>query len=245
MDNETYRAELFHEPAPNNVNMPWTIERQLEAYAMHPDATERHKILLDSWRQLKRWLSQMLGYTLASFPAYSLHNETHCQAILHNIECLLGEFELHKLSATDCFVILVTAYLHDIGMVITYTDRQTIIKSDRFREMIEELKNSPDASLQNAAAELQVTCYKMGEPLDESDRNKRLTQLYERKLKVFDSITLLLGEQQRRFHAELAEKKVKEQMQSNSKLQKGFELTQIPMRIFYQAAVCARLHGDA
>lgn len=28
MDNETYRAELFHEPAPNNVNMPWTIERQ-------------------------------------------------------------------------------------------------------------------------------------------------------------------------------------------------------------------------
>lgn len=34
-------------------------------------------------------------------------------------------------------------------------------------------------------------------------------------------------------------------MQSNSKLQKGFELTQIPMRIFYQAAVCARLHGDA
>ena len=37
MDNETYRAELFHEPAPNNVNMPWTIERQLEAYAMHPD----------------------------------------------------------------------------------------------------------------------------------------------------------------------------------------------------------------
>lgn len=245
MDNETYRAELFHEPAPNNVNMPWTIERQLEAYAMHPDATERHKILLDSWRQLKRWLSQMLGYTLASFPAYSLHNETHCQAILHNIECLLGEFELHKLSATDCFVILVTAYLHDIGMVITYTDRQTIIKSDRFREMIEELKNSPDASLQNAAAELQVTCYKMGEPLDESDRNKRLTQLYERKLKVFDSITLLLGEQQRRFHAELAEKKVKDQMQSNSKLQKGFELTQIPMRIFYQAAVCARLHGDA
>ena len=151
MDNETYRAELFHEPAPNNVNMPWTIERQLEAYAMHPDATERHKILLDSWRQLKRWLSQMLGYTLASFPAYSLHNETHCQAILHNIECLLGEFELHKLSATDCFVILVTVYLHDIGMVITYTDRQTIIKSDRFREMIEELKNSPDASLQNAA----------------------------------------------------------------------------------------------
>ena len=52
MDNETYRAELFHEPAPNNVNMPWTIERQLEAYAMHPDATEGHKILLDSWRQL-------------------------------------------------------------------------------------------------------------------------------------------------------------------------------------------------
>lgn len=67
MDNETYRAELFHEPAPNNVNMPWTIERQLEAYAMHPDATERHKILLDSWRQLSVGFRRCLDIRLHLF----------------------------------------------------------------------------------------------------------------------------------------------------------------------------------
>lgn len=142
-----------------NVKMPWTVEQQLEAYAEHPKATERHEILWDSWKQLKRWMSQMLGYTLVSFPAYSLHNETHCQAILHNIECLLGEAEIRKLSPTDCFVILVTVYLHDIGMIITYTERQNIIKSDKFREMVEELKNSSDPSFRRAAEELQSICY--------------------------------------------------------------------------------------
>lgn len=126
MDNDSKRENSFY-PSHSDVYIPWTIESQLRAYASHPQATERHEILWYSWKQIKRWLSQMLEYTLASFPAYSLHNETHCQAILHNIECLLGEPEIRKLSATNCFVILVSVYLHDIGMVITYSDRQDMI----------------------------------------------------------------------------------------------------------------------
>lgn len=71
-----------------------------------------------------------------------------------------------------------------------------------------------------------------------------MTQLYERKLKVFDAIALLLGEQQRRNHPEVAEKRIKAENDVPDGLRSGFEMTQIPMRIFKQAAVCARLHGD-
>ena len=241
MENAIERENAFPPPH-SDVYIPWTIESQLKSYATHLDATERHEVLWYSWKQIKRWLSQMLEYTLASFPAYSLHNETHCQAILHNIECLLGEPEIRKLSATDCFVILIAVYLHDIGMVITYSDRQDMLQSDSFSELIDELRNSSSSVLQKAAAELQDVNYDFrGEP----DRKARMKKLYEKKLKVFDAMSLILGEHQRKLHAKISEQRVKKWTDGPSKLQAGLELTQIPMRIFYQAAVCAELHGES
>ena len=71
--------------------MPWTIEQQLQAYATNPQRTERHEILWTSWLQDRRWLSQLLEYTVFSAPMYSRHNASHCEAVIHNIECLLGE----------------------------------------------------------------------------------------------------------------------------------------------------------
>ena len=241
MENAIERENAFPPPH-SDVYIPWTIESHLKSYATHLDATERHEVLWYSWKQIKRWLSQMLEYTLASFPAYSLHNETHCQAILHNIECLLGEPEIRKLSATDCFVILIAVYLHDIGMVITYSDRQDMLQSDSFSELIDELRNSSSSVLQKAAAELQDVNYDFrGEP----DRKARMKKLYEKKLKVFDAMSLILGEHQRKLHAKISEQRVKKWTDGPSKLQAGLELTQIPMRIFYQAAVCAELHGES
>ena len=71
--------------------MPWTIEQQLHSYAMSPQHTERHEILWNSWLQDHRWLSELLEYTVFSAPMYSRHNASHCEAVIHNIECLLGE----------------------------------------------------------------------------------------------------------------------------------------------------------
>ena len=108
------------------LNMPWTIEHQLEAYAHDPRHTDRHESLYWSWKQLSRWLVNLLDYSIASFPTYSQHSESHCLSILHNIECLLGEDEIRRLSPTDCFGILLTVYLHDLGMIITDEDRNAI-----------------------------------------------------------------------------------------------------------------------
>lgn len=72
-----------------------------------------------------------------------------------------------------------------------------------------------------------------------------MKKLYEKKLKVFDAMSLILGEHQRKLHAKISEQRVKKWTDGPSKLQAGLELTQIPMRIFYQAAVCAELHGES
>lgn len=54
------------------------------------------------------------------FPHYSCHDESHSRQILVHIERLLGEENISKLGATDTWLILESAYFHDIGMVIPF-----------------------------------------------------------------------------------------------------------------------------
>jgi len=108
-----------------------TIERQLEQFYLN-DAhhAERYEVLWHAWHNNKRWLIQLLQTTLSSFPSYSKHDESHASTVLTNIEMILGEKRIRELSATDCFMILHTVYIHDIGMVITHTDRENIVKNE-------------------------------------------------------------------------------------------------------------------
>jgi len=101
-----------------------TIEGQLEYYYKNGQHAERNGVLWHAWCQNKRWLSQLLETTMGSFPTYSKHDESHAKTILHNIEMILGERRIETLSASDCFMLLHTVYIHDIGMVITYKERE-------------------------------------------------------------------------------------------------------------------------
>lgn len=136
-----------------------TIERQLQMYERHPDGNERAATLWHAWHQNKRWLIRLLELTLASFPSYSRHDASHADAVLHNIERVMGESRIAQLSATDCFAILHTVYIHDIGMAILAEDRERIVRSDEFVEMIDELADGADKDLKKAAALLKKNFY--------------------------------------------------------------------------------------
>lgn len=120
--------------AVEDVKFFLTIEKQLQRYTdeKNPESTDRHRTLWHSWNQNKRWIRQLLELTLPSFPTFSRHDVSHSQSVLHNIESILGEQRISKLSATDCFVLLHTAYLHDIGMCITFDERAQIVKDHDF-----------------------------------------------------------------------------------------------------------------
>lgn len=225
------------------LKLPWTIEQQLNAYADAQGHTERHEILQQSWGQNRRWLAQMLEFTLADFPNYSQHNETHCRAVIHNIECLLGEEEIHRLSPTDCFAILMTVYLHDLGMCITDEDRGKIIESKEFTNWIEQMEQSADSEYLNAVKALKQTDYSFQKTDNPAENRRNYRRLYAQKMEVFYALSFLVGEQQRKHHAEIAAERMTQWVTNPTGLQNGFSVTSIPDRIFLLISQCAALHG--
>lgn len=240
-----WNSESSYPRESNFLNMPWTIEHQLEAYARDARHTERHEALYTSWKQLGRWLESLLDYTVASFPTYSQHNVSHCKTILHNIEAILGEEEIHRLSPTDCFGILIAVYLHDLGMSITAEDKRQIVSSDDFYYSIEELDNSQDVELREAAKILKKVDYSFPESGNPNTIRDNLKKLYNEKLDVFNALGLLLGEQQRSVHARKSADKFEKWVKEADQTQSGFAMTGIPLRIFLQLAGCAKMHGEA
>lgn len=127
-------------------------------------------------------LAQLLQITISSFPSYSKHDESHAATVLTNIEMILGEERIAELSATDCFMILHTVYIHDIGMVITHTDREQIVQNDKFLEMVEKLNHENDFVFQKAIKALRQTKYDYSE---KDTKEEAMKQLYSDKLKVY------------------------------------------------------------
>lgn len=225
-----------------------TIEGQLQMYERHPEKSERSATLWHAWRQNKGWLTRLLELTIASFPSYSRHNASHAEAVLYNIERILGENRIKELSATDCFAILHTVYVHDIGMAMLASDRENIIRSDEFTDMIDDLEDSADDDLRYAARQLKKRCYKKhpGENVDYEGAKyyERQRSLYAEKLDTYYAVIQMLAEYQRRKHGENAATKVKDWIKGKDMLQSEFAMSGIPMRIFFRIADCASLHTD-
>lgn len=225
-----------------------TIERRLQQYERHPDKSERSAILWHAWCQNKGWLKRLLELTLASFPSYSRHDASHAEAILHNIERILGESRIIDLSATDCFAILHTVYVHDIGMAILAADREKIVKSDGFIEMIDEMSQGADDDLRKAALQLKKRHY--GKNMDtEADHDglvyhNQKKELYAEKLETYYAVVQLIAEYQRKQHGEKAASSIREWISDENKLRSEFAMSGIPMRIFFRIADCASLHTD-
>lgn len=219
-----------------------TIENRLENYYLNENHTERNEILWHAWCQNKRWISQLLETTMSSFPTYSKHDESHAVTVLHNIEMILGEKRIQELSASDCFMLLHAVYIHDIGMVITHTDREDIVKNEKFIDMVNELSEEGDEVFQKAIKALQQTQYEYD---DVDTREEQLKKLYIDKLSVYYAILHLIANYQRSEHGELSTERLSEWTLKSEKLGAGFSMAGIPQRIFLLIAKCAGLHTDS
>lgn len=81
--------------------------------------------LFIQWKVAKANIPQSLETISHIFPHYSLHNESHSINILSNILRMLGMDVLEKFSIGDLWLLLSSAYYHDIGMVVTAQDKKT------------------------------------------------------------------------------------------------------------------------
>ena len=222
------------------MKLPLTIEGQLEAYAAAKEGTARHEILWTTWKQNKRWITQLLEGNLGLFPSFSRHDASHALTVLRNIEMILGESRIALLSASDCFMILHTVYIHDVGMIITDAQKKEIVTNEKFIEMIDELSSAGDESSKKAAEILKRSEYFY--KAEEEIENKK--KLYEDKLEIYNAMIYLLAMYQRREHGEETKNQLYQWTKSPEKLGTGFSMSGIPQRIFLTIAECARMHTE-
>ena len=223
-------------------NIPLTIETQLESYTRYRNSTHRHDVLWHAWNHSKGWIEKLLMWTLPSFPSYSLHDASHAESVLHNIEMILGEQNIKKLSASDCFMILHTVYIHDVGMCITAEYRREQLKNPEFQKFLHQCK--ADISLKKYADVLLAdtrhseTCGSKSIEKSENDDDS------DYKLTVYYGIMYLVSEFRRKRHAEESKKMLNGWIRSEDKLGSGFSTSGIAKRFFYCIADCASVHNS-
>lgn len=72
------------------------------------------------------------------FRNYTLHNSKHALKILHLMEYIIPNDTLNSLTPLEHLILIYSAYLHDIGMVITTLERNEILSKSEFQEVIRE-----------------------------------------------------------------------------------------------------------
>lgn len=115
------------------------------------DENEEYANLLASWNLGKETYKELLSAVNIYFPHYSKHDYTHSENIITNIEMLLGEECIRKLSPTDTWLILNCAYLHDSGMVLLDENLRKDWKTGEFQKYLKSLEESNDIDLRNAS----------------------------------------------------------------------------------------------
>ncbi|WP_460422470.1 HD domain-containing protein [Pseudomonas sp. ZL2] len=94
------------------------------------------KSLYSQWDFDEKLIPKALQTVGALFPHYSRHDESHSKQILINIERVLGE-NIALLTATDTWLILESAYWHDIGMVVPRSDMDEALQDPKFKEFLQ------------------------------------------------------------------------------------------------------------
>lgn len=111
------------------------IEKKLRELA---DKNNNYSMLLAQWEFDKRLLTQALTSISRDFPHYSLHDVSHSNTLILQIEKVIKP-NIDRLSATDCWLILESCYWHDCGMIITNEEKEKLLIDPDFFGYLEKL----------------------------------------------------------------------------------------------------------
>lgn len=130
-------------------------EYKLEAHlnslcTQYPQYVNLHS----TWTLNKCACSDLLKSVVIHYPHFSMHDASHSEAIISNIEMLLGD-RIEKLSPTDTWLLLHAAYAHDLGMVIEWGKIKAVWETPEFQNYLFSLTTSTDPDLRKAAEFIQ------------------------------------------------------------------------------------------
>ena len=104
------------------------LERKLK-----DEAPELHQCVRDSVFMLQG----MLESFLPRFPDFTDRSLLHSMDVLDYANRILGQEQMCRLSAGECFVLIMACYLHDIGMGISQKDYEVFSRSIDFGDYFE------------------------------------------------------------------------------------------------------------
>lgn len=107
--------------------------------------------LYSTWTLNKRACTDLLKSVVIRYPHFSLHDSSHAETVISNIEMLLGS-RIQTLSPTDTWLLLHAAYTHDLGMIIQWSEIQDLWEQQEFQDYLLSLASSSDLELREAAA---------------------------------------------------------------------------------------------
>lgn len=208
---------------------PYKLEQHLnEMCSSDPTYTN----LLSTWNINKKACQDALSTVVMSYPHYTKHDISHCEAVITAIEKLLGEETIRTLSPTDTWLLLQAAYLHDIGMVIECKRVEENWKTEEFQEYLHESEESSDKSLAESAKYIN------------SFRNTSMEEdVLSWPVNVRYAVTLLIADYYRRRHAKDSDLYVQD-MGKVFHIDLGFNGL-IQSRLVYLLADIVGLHGEA
>ncbi|WP_238917317.1 ATP-binding protein [Clostridium sp. YIM B02555] len=132
------------------IKTQYSLVKHLKLYS---ESDEKYKNLYATWVQDEKVYTNALATISTSFPHYSMHDASHSWSIVNKIEMILGESRIRQLSPTDTFLILETAFVHDLGMIISEEDQKELWSKIEFRKYIEDIiNNNYDKDLVAAAS---------------------------------------------------------------------------------------------
>ncbi|WP_180126275.1 MULTISPECIES: ATP-binding protein [unclassified Acinetobacter] len=202
----------------------YSLEKHFEvACNRHPHL----KLLESQWRFDQELISKALQNINTIFPHYSRHDASHSKQIIVNIERMLGD-KIKYLSATDTWLILESAYNHDIGMVITQKQIEDM-NSQEFDDFVKSLKDDKDHELHSFAKRWL--------------KEKAVLPKQAKAHSFFHNYIQLLAEWYRRKHPENSAKIVQNPLHEIGLDSPRNEL--LPNRLFRVVADICRAHGDS
>ena len=173
-----------------DLNLPFTLERHLNNFREHDTNAQK---LTDSFHIIRDNMKQNLKSVIMMFPHYSDHSHEHSENIISFVERLLGRKRIEKLSPSDTWMLMVCAYMHDLGMLIQGKELENDWNSESFQNYLENCKDSSDDSLKQAARHVSGV-----EWLNPAEKNWSVS--------VYRDVILLASEFYRRKHPERSKK---------------------------------------
>lgn len=209
--------------------LPYKLEHHLAELC---NSNVTYTNLLSVWNINKKMCQDVLSTVVMNYPHYTKHDISHCEAIITNIEMLLGEDAIKNLSPTDTWLLLHAAYLHDIGMAIECKKIEENWETKEFQDYLHDLENSADDSLSQNARFINSLGDELG----------KKTNVILWPVRVRYAVTLIIADYYRKRHAEDSNSYIKD-MGSAFHIDLGFNGL-IPHRLVMLLADIVCLHTE-